>query len=338
MNRRNLLITLASAAVLAALFYLQFRQWQDFNWDTFFEHTRQANRRHLITAIGLIFFDYFLRALRWEVMMRPTRRVRVTRLIAPTIIGFTGVALLGRLGELVRPYLIAKKEDVPLSSQLAVWTVERIFDTATFALMLATAIFLFFPAYKTSGLLLLLLCVVAIVVAVLIRHRGEAVAQWTEGKLSRFSSRVAQRVAKQVRAYSEGLNTIQGVNSFLIISLLSVLVWGFVVLAYREVTLAYPEPVSTLTLAQVVLLLGFGMFGSVFQLPVVGGGTQLATIAVLAHIFKIPHELAVSCGIMLWIVTFMAVIPMGLVVAHFEHVSLRRLSQESRGSGSSSAE
>ena len=71
------------------------------------------------------------------------------------------------------------------------------------------------------------------------------------------------------------------------------------------------------------------MVGSVIQLPGVGGGSQLATIAALEHIFDVPKELAASCGIMLWLVTFVAVIPLGLLLAHRERLSLRKLSQES---------
>jgi hypothetical protein len=65
------------------------------------------------------------------------------------------------------------------------------------------------------------------------------------------------------------------------------------------------------------------------QLPGIGGGSQLATIAVLSRIFEVPKELAASCGVMLWLVTFMAVIPAGLFLAHREHVSLRELEAES---------
>jgi glycosyltransferase 2 family protein len=72
------------------------------------------------------------------------------------------------------------------------------------------------------------------------------------------------------------------------------------------------------------------MLGSVLQLPGVGGGSQLATIAALEHIFDVPRELAASCGIMLWIVTFVAVIPLGLLLAHNERLSLRKLSKESQ--------
>ena len=64
-------------------------------------------------------------------------------------------------------------------------------------------------------------------------------------------------------------------------------------------------------------------------LPVVGGGSQLATIGTLRGVFNLSPEVATSCGIMLWLVTFMSVIPAGLVLAHFERVSLLRLEEES---------
>ena len=73
--------------------------------------------------------------------------------------------------------------------------------------------------------------------------------------------------------------------------------------------------------------MGSSMLGSVLQLPGVGGGSQLATIAALEHIFDVPRELAASCGIMLWLTTFVAVIPAGLLLAHHERLSLRKLSR-----------
>jgi glycosyltransferase 2 family protein len=76
--------------------------------------------------------------------------------------------------------------------------------------------------------------------------------------------------------------------------------------------------------------MGSSMVGSLIQLPGVGGGSQLATIAALQHIFDVPEELAASCGIMLWLVTFVAVVPLGLLLAHRERLSLRQLSTESQ--------
>ena len=80
--------------------------------------------------MGIIYFLYWLRAVRWRIFLKPMCQTTTARLIAPQFIGFAGLALLGRAGEVVRPYLIAKKENLTLTSQLGVWTVERIFDMA----------------------------------------------------------------------------------------------------------------------------------------------------------------------------------------------------------------
>jgi uncharacterized membrane protein YbhN (UPF0104 family) len=75
--------------------------------------------------------------------------------------------------------------------------------------------------------------------------------------------------------------------------------------------------------------MGFSMVGSIVQLPAVGGGSQLAVISALQVVYGIPPELALSCGILLWLVTFMSCVPVGLTLAHREHLSLRKLSKAS---------
>jgi hypothetical protein len=109
----------------------------------------------------------------------------------------------------------------------------------------------------------------------------------------------------------------------------SLVLWFVIALAYHEVTGAYGVPVLAIALPQVLLLMASSMVGSLVQLPGVGGGSQLATISTLQHVFGVPPELAASCGILLWMVTFMSVIPLGLVLAHRERLSIRTLSEES---------
>lgn len=55
------------------------------------------------------------------------------------MIGFTAVALIGRVADPVRPYLVAKKTGLPLANQIAVYIVERIFDMGTIALVFSVA-------------------------------------------------------------------------------------------------------------------------------------------------------------------------------------------------------
>jgi hypothetical protein len=65
------------------------------------------------------------------------------------------------------------------------------------------------------------------------------------------------------------------------------------------------------------------------QLPAVGGGSQLATITVMNRVLGVNETFATSAGIILWLVTFASVIPIGLILAHRERISLREVTEVS---------
>jgi len=342
MSNKKYVVYAVVFVVLAALVYLQFRTWQHFDWARLFQFG--LNWRHILHGVGYIYIAYFLRAVRWKIFLRPVRKeASILELIPPTMIGFTGLALLGRAGELIRPYLIARRQNLPFASQVAVWAVERIFDVGGFTVLMVAAIFLPSklraftlaapPAVShwihLTGYALIALVLGLLSGAVLVSYRGNRIAQWVEDRFSHLAENLGHRVAQKIREFTLGLTTIHGPVAFLQLSAVSVLMWWVIALAYKEVTHAYGAPMSAMSVTKVLLLMGASMIGSMVQLPGVGGGSQLATISALDHIFDIvPKELTVSCGIMLWLVTFVAVVPVGLLLSHHERLSLRKLSAE----------
>lgn len=63
-------------------------------------------------------------------------RVPVTRLVSPVLIGYLGnLVLPARLGEVVRAYLISRREGLVFGAALGSVALERIVDTATLAVM-----------------------------------------------------------------------------------------------------------------------------------------------------------------------------------------------------------
>jgi hypothetical protein len=341
MGKKRYLAYAVVAAILAVLVYMQFRTWKDFDWATFWSEGRQLNPGHIILAIALIYFSYVLRAIRWKIFLRPVRKdASAIELIPPTLVGFTGLALLGRPGELIRPYLIARRTGLTFSSQMAAWAVERIFDIGGFTVLMVLAIFLptelrylpnpeIYPRLRLGGFLLVALVAGLALGAFLVAKFGDAVAAWIEIRFSHLAANVGQRVAQKVREFHGGLDTIHSPLAFLQLTGVSILMWWIIALAYREVTHAYGPALEHMTVSKVLLLMGSSMLGSLIQLPGVGGGSQLATISALQHIFNASHELAASCGILLWVVTFVSVVPAGLLLAHRERLSLRKLSKES---------
>ena len=329
--------------VLVALVFLQFRTWRNFDWTFLFQFN--LIWRHIAHAVALIYFAYFLRAVRWKIFLQPVRKqASILGLIPPTVIGFTGLAVLGRPGELIRPYLIARRENLSFASQVAVWAVERIFDVGGFTILLVGGIFLpsklhAFARAATpelrngiylTGYALIALVLGLLTAAVLMSYRGARMAQWVEVRFAHLAENLGHRIAQKIREFTLGLNTIHGPFAFLQLSAVSVLMWWVIALSYKEVTIAYGAPMHAMSTTKVLLLMGSSMVGSMVQLPGVGGGSQLATISAMDHVFHIvPKELAVSCGIMLWLVTFVAVVPLGFLLAHRERLSLRKLSAES---------
>jgi len=336
MINRKYVAYLVVFLVLSVLIYLQFRTWQHFDWARFRE-TRPQYWRHVIHGIALIYLAYVVRAVRWKIFLRPVRpEASSLGLIAPTIIGFTGLALLGRPGELIRPYLIARRQNLNFSSQLGVWAVERIFDLGAFTILLVSAIFLsagprtlpYYSRFREGGFILIGLVGVISLAAVAVHWKGEGIADWVERRFSHLAANLGHKIASRIREFRGGLNTIHSPLSLLALIALSVLMWFMIIMAYQEVAHSYGVPILNIRRSQVLVLMGASMIGSMVQLPGIGGGSQLATIAALQRVFDVPPELAASCGIMLWLVTFVAVVPAGLFLSHRERISLRTLTAE----------
>jgi len=337
MKKRRALIYLLIAVVLIALIYLQVRSWQHFDWGVFFAKTRQADWAMVALAVALIYFDYYLRAVRWSIFLRPVKKVSAASLTPAQFIGFTGLALLGRPGELIRPYIIARKQGLSVASQMAVWTVERIFDTGAFGTLLIIASLVFrdqlkvlpyFDKFVHYGIPVAFgFALVLLAFTLLLRFRTQQLAGIAERLLAR-SPRLARAASHKITTFGEGLNTIHDLASFIQLVVISLLIWALIAVTYWTITHAYHDPSLRMPISYVLLLMGFSVVGGVAQLPVVGGGSQLMTITALKHVFGVPPELAVSCGMLCWIVTFLSCVPTGLILARREHLSITKLAEE----------
>jgi glycosyltransferase 2 family protein len=344
MNKKQIVTLCIVAAILAALFYLQFRQYKNFPWDKFREvstslFSEPARLAKILLATVLIYTTYWLRAMRWKVFMRPMKDVTVVSVLPAQFIGFTGLALLGRPGEFVRPYLIGKKHGLTFASQLAVWSVERIFDMGAFAILFTIALLRLAPELQAMGHSQLIklqrgsyILIAGIACAAfgifLLRTQRRRFSGFVENRLSH--GKLGHSIGRKLVAFAEGLDTIHDVPSFLQVAGLSLAIWFVISLCYLCILRAYPDAIlGNLSFRAVFLVIAGSMVGSMLQLPAVGGGSQLATITVMNRVLGVNETFATSAGIILWLVTFASVIPVGLILAHRERISLREVTEVS---------
>jgi hypothetical protein len=336
---RRLLFYVVVVALLVAL-ALVLRQRVHFQWSVFAEQMRSVSWQHLLIGLVAIYINFLIRGLRWEIFLRPTKKVPVFSLIGSQVIGFTAVAIFGRLADLVRPYLVAKRTQLAVSTQIAIYTVERMFDLGSFALI-ASLILLFTPdraslphhqAVERSAMVGLAITAFLAVFAFSVRMSGLVVANLAEKSLGVLSPKVGLGVATKIREFREGLNTLTGFGNFLFISALSFLMWVLITLSYIEVChsfVASPE-LSHMDAARVIILQTSSLAGSIVQLPVIGWFTTIAFVAAaMQNLFGVKPEPALGCSALILLITSMGIIPAGLIWSRFEHVSLKKVAQAS---------
>jgi uncharacterized protein (TIRG00374 family) len=339
-KRKRLVITSAVVLVLLALVLLQVHSWKKFDWAVFRSSLQELNWSYILVAVILVHVADGLRAVRWAIFLRPAKKTSARSLLPSQYIGFAALALLGRPGEIVRPYVISKRTGLTLASQLAVWTVERIFDISAVTVIVAVDLLLArslrtftdtqYAVMRGLGGALVLIAAVLLLFAFLVWKNGVQIADWFHRKLDRNHPQLAHTIAARIKIFSSGLHTIHDAGSFAALAGISVSIWLLIAGAYYIVLQSYTDPnINTMTFVYGIILMAFSVAGGVLQLPVVGGGSQLLTINALYWLFNNPMELATSCGIMLWLVTFVSVTPLGLALARLEHVSITKVSQQS---------
>jgi glycosyltransferase 2 family protein len=363
LKKGQLILGLVVLVALVALFFWA-RERVQFDFAVFRAQLAQARWDLIALSAGCIYLAYAFRSARWAQLLKHNKRVGPFSLLGTQVIGFTAVALIGRVADPVRPYLVSKKTGLPLSSQLAVYVVERLFDMGSMALIFSVAM-LSVPysdimkvmqnsqmisrlgthspalaafAAQYGGLVLTL---VGALFLVAVRWAGETVATITEKSFGIFSKKLGVAAGEKIRAFHAGLDTMRTVGEFGITSALSISMWVLIAGAYFvgcRAFIASPE-LAMLQPSKCVLLMAASGGASMFQLPVFGWFTQIGVVAaVITGLTGANAEAATACAAVLLLTTFLAIVPAGLIWAQIENVSLRKVAIESEHATEDAAE
>lgn len=331
MTNRKGLFVLAIGILLAVVVFAN-RGRIHFDWAAFWQQVRHIRWQHIGIGIGLIYATYWLRSARWSVFLSAQKKVPLFALVPPQFIGFTAVALFGRIADVLRPALVARRVGLPVSTQFAVYTIERMFDLGAAAIIFSGAL-LFIPQdlphhdiFVRTGLFSLAGTAAIAVFAVVLRVTGGAVSELVRRVLGGLSRPVADNVADKIHGFREGLNTISSAREFVVTALISLTMWALIGFAYVETLHAFVDTpqLASIGFSRAMLLMGASVGGSLLQLPIIGWFTQIAVTATAMHEFYgAPVEAATACGALLLAVTFLSIIPAGLVCARMGGVKLR---------------
>ncbi len=327
---RILLLVALVAAVTFAVFH--FRNRISFDWTSLGAQLRAVSWQPILLGIVLIYICYWLRALRWAILIRPLRRVSPNALVPSQVIGFTAVAFIGRVADFARPYLVARRFNLPVAGQLAIYTVERAFDLAAAAFVFSATLE-FAPAslphhhaYVRAGEISLAATLGIVLFAVALRLAGGTVASILRTLINPLSKDFAQTVAARILDFRDGLGTVSSARQFGLSALVSLVMWYAVAACYLLSARAFTaEPtLAKLSFTAVMVIFASSLGASLLQLPIIGWFTQIAVLAGAFHtLLNVPIEAATACAAVTLVITTLAILPAGLIAARFQGTSLR---------------
>ena len=309
-----------SLAAIAGILVYRMSGW-DFDWSLFFSSFWNVHPGWLMASIGATGVTYVARAFRWQVLLNPVKSIRIGSLLTANIVGFSAIYVLGRAGELIRPLLLARREQMSVTASLATIVVERFLDSLMLIVIFAASLLLIeLPAaaektlalMKNTAWLMLIGSVGGIVFLFLFRSNTDRIIG-----LVPFA-----RIASLLRSFSEGLTFLRRASSLALALAHSAAVWAFIVLQFWFMLLGMNFDFSIQ--ASSLVLVGAAI-GSLAQIPGVGGGFQAGYVFCMTTFFLVPAEQAIATSLVAWVLSYVPTVAMAGLYMISHGLSLKDL-------------
>jgi glycosyltransferase 2 family protein len=256
---------------------------------------QEANYWWLLPGIAVYFVGLWARTWRWHYMLRHLKPVPLRRLFPVVCIGYFGNNVYpARAGEVIRSYVLRRKENIALSSSLATVIIERIFD----GLVMLIFVFLALPFaplpvnFRNLVIVLTVLLLLATVIFVWMAANPHHLARFYSWLASRLlPERIRLRTDDIYDRFMQGLQSLTSPSDVVMIFATSVVIWLMETVKYWFVMHAFPFEVNF-----VVLMLMNGLVNLATTLPSAPGyiGTfDVPGIETLAA-FGVERSLAAS--------------------------------------------
>ncbi len=291
---------------------------------------RTANYYWLFPALLLTIAALLVRAYRWKFFFPEYDTIKFNSLWASVCIGYMSNNILPfRIGEIIRAWIIGRKENRKISEAFATIVVERVFDILSIIILFVGFIFYFasqddisLPQWMVQGAwIITAVSVIALGFLLFLRFRTESTLAFVRFFLKPFPEKIRSSVMHLVGSFVTGLSILSHVGDTLIAFFLSMVVWLVLAVAYYFEFLAVG--IHTSLLVSVFLIVGLAFAVSIPSAPgFIGtfhfvGKEVLLMLGVVGNIeayVLLAHAMA-----------YIPVVVLGLIYLSLENISFRDL-------------
>ena len=297
------------------------------------EQTLKVNPLYFLAVTALLGLAFWVRSVRWRILLAPMGHCRLGPLYSATLMGFMANNVLPtRLGEFVRAYAISRLEEVPAAGALATLVVERVLDGLTLLLVLFGGLLLTDPLaragsfnvdyLRTAGYALLAAYAgVLAFMAALWRWPG-AVTGLFSALAGRLSPNWGPKTAELLKHFTGGLAVLGHGKKLVSLLLLSFGLWSVYAVLFTVFLPAVGLPLSLFL--GIMALAGAGLAGVVPAGPGYVGTMQLA-VAWTLSMAGTRLDQALAYSFIFWAAQYFPVTLAGLIEMWRQGMSLASL-------------
>src|SRR5215203_1297678 len=289
MNLRTAFVSLLALALVA--WFLRHANIADV-WT----QVRHARMDLLILGFIFVMATYWARAIRWQYLLAPVGHTRFRTVLRTTVIGFAALAILpARVGDVLRPYLLARSEGLATTATIATVVMERVLDLIAVLTLLAIYVWGFTGDSPLPDRLLNP-----------VKVSGTLAAAASRILPGRFS----ERVGHLATTFSGGFAAARNPRALLLAMVWSFPLWLAIAAEAWAVTVAFgiDMPFAGTFLLQALLVIGVAV-------PTPGGvGSYHEAYRIgVTTFFGAPNDRAVAAAIVTHAISFVPVVLLGVV-------------------------
>lgn len=324
---KTVLVAVATLALLAWFF-------RSANLAEVWREIRSSRVEALLLMLVMTLLTYVFRAVRWQCLLRPVGHASFRQAFRTTVIGFAANTVLpARVGEFVRPYLLARREGLSVTATFATIILERLLDLVTVLLLFGLFVFIFDPGLsqvnaavyrtvKAGGALGAAGALLALIMVAVLASRPQLVGTGAETLSRVLPAGLAARVVNMARMFVQGLAVAGEPRRLAEAVAWSVPLWLSIAVGIWLVTVAFR---MTIPFTGSFLILALLVVGVSVPTPGAVGGFHEAFRVGATVFYGVANDRAVGAAIVLHALSFLPVTIVGAAFMLQDGLNLRRV-------------
>lgn len=248
-------LSLIFISILSSLFFL-WLAFRKIEWSDFFQIAKHANIWLILLAIIIFLVSYFLRTLRWQMLISSQNRIKLLPAFDSLVSGYAINNVLPlRAGEVFRLFITKLKTGIPKSTVLGTLIIERVWDALALLFLAVISLFLTQPKnvpINVINLSAMIFGIITLLIVIIIVFDQPIL---TLLKKIKISDQIIEKIARLVGSFKNLRNL-----PVLILSIIfSILVWTAEATTYFIIAKSLAVDISFIQMLLVMAILNFGI-------------------------------------------------------------------------------